>query len=54
MIKLNWVTVRGDDGNSPYRYQTLIENGMAVLSIWSVQATWQVEGVHFTEYRRVS
>lgn len=36
MTRIKRVIVRGDNGNSPCVYRAVLENGMAVLSMWRV------------------
>lgn len=34
MIRIGKVTVKGDDGQSPCHYRTILENGIPVVAMW--------------------
>lgn len=53
MIRIKRVRVRGDNGNSPCVYRAILENGVAVLSMWRVADSYWNGDSSVCTYERV-
>ena len=54
MIRIARVAVHGDCRHSPVYYQTVIENGVAVLSRWGLGIVELWDGKVISRYVRVA
>lgn len=53
MTRIGRVMVRGDDGRNPCQFQTIVENGIAVLTMWNLIEVSVERGILVSAYRRV-